>query len=240
MYTIRKKTSATKRPSEPKIVDLYDKLVADIHVYSKKIVLVASILVITAMVIGAYAYVQADRDKRASALLSDALEYYSPSTGIPSDYSRALELLRGVAESYSGTTNGAIARYYAASCLVNLGRREEALAEYQKLVKKRGNKLIRGLAYQRIGYLLAGKGDVAEAIRAFEQADRLIGPGIAAVELARLYEKTGNVEKAQKTYRLITEKLPGTQWAIEAMAKLPPPDTSKQASSDQADPSKAR
>jgi hypothetical protein len=61
----------------------------------------------------------------------------------------------------------------------------------------------------------------AEAIQAFEQADTLAGPGIATLELARLYEATGKTAEAQTKYKLIVEKLKGTIWAMEAMTKVP-------------------
>ena len=38
----------------------------------------------------------------------------------------------------------------------------------------------------------------------------LIGPGIATLELARLYEAAGNSAEAQKKYKVIADKLAGT------------------------------
>lgn len=224
MYAIKKKGLASARPAETRIKGLYDRAVEYIQARRNKVVPAIAAVVLGALIAASYAFVQTARDSKASALLSQALEYYSPTTGIPADYSKSLELFRDIAKSYSGTTSGAIAEYYAAASLAAMGRIDEALSEYKDLVSRHSSKrLIAGLAYQRMGYLYASKGNTADAIKAFEQADRLLGAGLATIELARLYDKTGDAEKSQKMYKAISDKLPGTQWALEAMTKLPPP-----------------
>jgi len=62
-----------------------------------------------------------------------------------------------------------------------------------------------------------GKRD--EAIKAFEQADALDAPGVATIELARLYEASGNVLESQKKYKIVQAKLGGSSWSVEAMGK---------------------
>lgn len=225
MYAIKKKGLASVRPAETRIKGVYDRALEYLQAHRDKVVPAAFAVILAAVIAGSYVFIQARRDAKASALLSQAIEYYSPATGIPADYAKSLELFRDIARQYSGTTSGAIARYYAAASLAAIGKTDDALAEYQELVRRRAaKKFIAGLAYQRMGYLYASKGNTAEAIKAFEQADRLLGPGLATMELARLYEKTGNAERSQKMYKVISEKLAGTQWAFEAMTKLPPPE----------------
>jgi hypothetical protein len=70
-----------------------------------------------------------------------------------------------------------------------------------------------------MGYIYSMLGKQAEAIQAFEQSDALGTPGVATVELARLYEATGNISEAQKKYKIVQEKLGGSTWSIEAMGK---------------------
>ena len=80
-----------------------------------------------------------------------------------------------------------------------------------------------GMVYQRMGYVYRGLGKKDDAVRSFQRADELLGTGMATVELARLYEQTGKVEESRRKYKEIKENLPNTQWAFEAMTKLPPP-----------------
>ena len=70
-----------------------------------------------------------------------------------------------------------------------------------------------------MGYVNIALGKKADAVKAFEQSESLIGPGASTLELARLYEAAGNVAGAQQQYKLIADKLAGTAWAMEAMGK---------------------
>ena len=111
---------------------------------------------------------------------------------------------------------------------MNLGRTDEALMAYQAFAKKySGDKFLLGLVYQRLGYAYEAVGRRDDAVKAFEQSESLIGPGVSTVELARLYEAAGNIAEAQKKYKQIADKLAGTTWAMEAMGKVqkitPPP-----------------
>jgi tetratricopeptide (TPR) repeat protein len=104
---------------------------------------------------------------------------------------------------------------------VNLGRTDEALKEYGDFVKKHaGEKLLAGLVYQRMGYVYGMLGRQADAIKSFEQSEAVAGPGLATVELARLYEVSGNIPESQKKYKTAMNKLGGTAWATEAMGKV--------------------
>ena len=117
--------------------------------------------------------------------------------------------------------SAAISQYYAVNCLANLGQAEEALKEYQAFVNTyRDKKFLLGLVYQRMGYAYGMLGKQAEAIKAFEQADALGTPGVATIELARLYEASGNMPESQKKYKMVQEKLGGSAWSVEAMGKV--------------------
>jgi tetratricopeptide (TPR) repeat protein len=116
--------------------------------------------------------------------------------------------------------SAAIAQYYIGNCLEKLGQTDEAIKEYQTFVNTySGRKFLLGLVYQRMGYAYVLLGKQAEAIKSFEQSDALDGPGVATIELARLYEASGNIPESQKKYKLIQEKLGGSSWSIEAMGK---------------------
>ncbi|HSQ77907.1 MAG TPA: tetratricopeptide repeat protein, partial [Nitrospirota bacterium] len=161
------------------------------------------------------------QEQNAAPLVASAYGYYSTSQGTGADYTKALELFHSVRNQYPSTRSGAIAQYYIGNCLANLGRNDEALAEYQAFVSKyAGDKFLLGLVYERMGYLYGELGKQADAVKAFEQSETLIGPGVSTVELARLYEASGNVTGSQQKYKLIADKLAGTAWAMEAMGKV--------------------
>ena len=118
------------------------------------------------------------------------------------------------------SSGAAISQYYAGNCLANLGQTDEALKEYQLFVKNYSDKkFLLALVYQRMGYAYSMLGKQAEAIKAFEQSDALGSPGVATIELARLYESTGNIPESQKKYKIVQEKLGGSTWSVEAMGK---------------------
>lgn len=172
------------------------------------------------LILGGYAFKRSLDEQNAGPLLAHAYEAYAPATGGAPDFARSLELFQEVNKKYPSTKSGTLAKFYAANSLMNLGRTEEALKEYQALLDSSGDPLIRGLVSQRMGYIYSSKGNQTEAIKAFERADSLAGPGVSTVELARLYESSGNSLEAQKKYKVISEKLAGTTWGIEATGKI--------------------
>lgn len=192
----------------------------------KKQMIIASAVVVAALALAAgYAVLRSMQEQKAAPLVAAAYEYYSPSGGSPADYQKALSLFRDVQKKYSSTTSGAVAVYYVGNCLTNLGQPEEALKEYQQFIKDHsGETFLLGLVYQRMGYVYVGLNKQADAIKAWEQAEKVSGPGLPTIELARLYEAIGNVSEAQNKYKLVKEKLGGTIWAMEAVAKMPRTD----------------
>lgn len=224
MPKIKKRSSSGRAASEPQLRGLVDSMMHTYAEHRERIMPLAIAVCAIAVIVLGYQLIQSYRDRTASVLLAEAAEYYSPNPGIPPDFAKAFEMYRGIGEKYGSTLSGAMANYYAANSLMNLGRTGEAIKAYQDFVKKySGRTFLAGLAYQRMGYAQLSAGDQAAAIAAFEEADRRVGPGPATVELAQLYEQTGNAAKSQEKYKKISEGLAGTRWAFEAMRKLPPP-----------------
>jgi len=221
MLTIKKKAKVTKQTQEQQIATITHKATNILSTYKKQVVIAASVLVALLVIAGGFALMRSADERKASPLLAAAYEYYSPSGSSTADYGKALELFRGVQKKYPGTMSAAIAQYYVGNSLAALGRMDEAIKEYQFFVGKySGEKYLLGLVYQRMGYAYGALGKQAEAIKAFGQAETLEGPGVATIELARLYEAAGNMSESEKKYKLAQEKLGGTTWGIEAMGKV--------------------
>jgi tetratricopeptide (TPR) repeat protein len=220
MLTIKKKVRVAKQTQEQEIVTFMHRVTTVLSAYRQQVIVAVSVLGALLVIAGGYSIMRSADERKAGALLSVAYESYGSSGVSPADYRKALELFRDVQKKYSGTLNAAIAQYYIGNCLVNLGQADEALKEYQTFVNTyKDKKFLLGLVYQRMGYVYNLLGKQAEAIKAFEQADALETPGVATVELARLYESTGNIPESQKKYKIVQEKLGGSAWGIEAMGK---------------------
>ena len=216
MHTIKKKGSATSNQTEPQLMTITNKALDLVSLHQKNLMLAAAVLVAVLVIAAGYTLFQSSNDKKASALLAVAQGTYQDKAGAAPDYAKALEQYRTVQKNYPGTMSGAIAQFYIGNCLVKLNQPNEALKEYEALSKKRFvDKDLAGLAYQRMGYVYSALGKQSEAIASFEQAETVLGPGIATVELAKLYERAGNGDEAQKKYKVISEKLGGTTFAPE-------------------------
>jgi tetratricopeptide (TPR) repeat protein len=218
MLTIKKKVRVSKQTQEQEIATIMHKVTTVLSGYRQQVVIAISILVALLVIAGGYSIMRSADERKAGALFSTAYESYSSSGS--QDYRKALELFRGIQKKYSGTLSAAVAQYYIGNCLANLGQADEALKEYQVFVNIYSDrKFLLGLVYQRMGYVFRMLGKQTEAIKAFEQSDALGTPGVATVELARLYEAAGNIPESQKKYKIVQEKLGGSVWSIEAMGK---------------------
>ncbi len=221
MPTIKKRGSAVKIHQEQEIVTLAHKVQHALAGYKKQFQIAAVCLGVVIVLVAGYSILRSAQERKATPLVADAYEYYSSPTGTNTDYGKALGLFREVRKEYPHTLSGAIAQYYIGNCLVNLGKTDEALKEYQAFVDNYSHDtFLLGLVYQRIGYVYLGMGKQADARKAFEQAEALSGPGVATVELAKLYEASGNMPEADQKYKIIMEKMNGTSWAMEAMGKV--------------------
>jgi tetratricopeptide (TPR) repeat protein len=222
MRTIKKQAYAAKGQQEQKIEGIMHTVSAMYAQYRRQVLIIAAAALAVLVAIGGYSLYQSGNDRKASAMLSRAYDYYSPGTPGRPDYEKALELFRDISSKYSGTLSGAIALYYAGNCLMDTGQMQAAVTEYQDFVKRHGGeKELLGLVYQRMGYAYAALGNRDDALKFFERADAVLGPGLATLELAKAYEQAGRADEAGKKYKMLAEGLPGTQLAEEAGKKMP-------------------
>jgi len=221
MPTIKKRSGAVKIQQEQEIVTLAHKIKNLMAEYRKFIQIAAVAIALVIVVFAGFSLRRSAQEKEATPLVAIAYEYYSSSTGTNMNYGKALDLFRDVQKKYPDTICGAIAQYYIGNCLVNLGRIDEALKEYQSFVGNYSrDKFLLGLVYQRIGYAYLALGKQDDARKAFVEAETLTGPGVATVELAKLYETEGNMPEAEKKYKVIMENMGGTSWGMDAMGKV--------------------
>ena len=224
MQKIKKKAKALMQP-EDEIKSMAHTVSDYYQVYRKQFNLAITVIVLALAVTLIYAFVRSSNEKKAGQMLSAAYDAYNPGGGAPANYPVALQRFQDIVKQYGGTVNGAIAQFSAGNTYVQMGQPEAALKEYEAFIKKFSReKFLLGLVYQRMGYVYLAMGKQDEAVKAFGLAEDIGGTGPATLELARLYERAGKIQEAQKKYKDISDNLPSSAWAMEARKNLSPPD----------------
>ncbi|MDH4162410.1 MAG: tetratricopeptide repeat protein [Nitrospirota bacterium] len=227
MAKIKKKSTKTHFDTTEELRSIAHN-VSDQYMARKKLVNTVLLAVIALSVVAViYVMINANQEKSAGMLVETAYASYSGSAGSGPNYDKALQGFQDVVKQYGSTLNGAIAQFYIGNTMAQMGRTDDAMKAYLECTKRySGKKFISAIAFQRMGYLYDKIGKQEEAIAAFKQAEALSGAGLATVELAHLYEMTGKSKEALEKYKELTDKLPGTTFAMSARSKLPPPDLS--------------
>jgi tetratricopeptide (TPR) repeat protein len=225
MAKIKKKITKTMLSPEEEIKSITHTVSEYYQVYRKQANMAVALIALVLIVALVYSLVQAGNEKKSGQLFAAAYDAYAPGGGAPAKYPLALQRFQDVVKQYSGTANGALAAFYIGNTYAGMGQPDAALKEYEAFTKKHaGETFLLGMVYQRIGYAYLALGKRDEAVKAFAQAETLSGTGPATVELARLYDLSGNSQEAAKKYKAISADIPSTTWASEARSKLPPPD----------------
>jgi tetratricopeptide (TPR) repeat protein len=135
----------------------------------------------------------------------------------------ALPKFVATADSYPSTDAGQMARYQAAAILVGLGRYDEAVAQYDRVIADASG-LLSQMA--RLGkaeaHLRAAKYDAA--IASFKELSDRTDAGVPKeamlLELARAYKLAGKADDARKTLTQIVEQHADSPFANEARTEL--------------------
>ncbi|MEW6321782.1 MAG: tetratricopeptide repeat protein [Acidobacteriota bacterium] len=208
---------------------------------------VIGIVLVVVLGVGGYSAWRANIDSQAEALLSQAMVIYdarvappvpavnaspnSPAvTQQPGTYpteraklEAALPKFQAVADAYPTSTAGLTARYLMASVLVGLGRYDEAVEQYDRVISA-GRGMVSRVA--RLGKaeaeLRAGRHDAAIAgFKAVVEAPAGdLPPEAVKLELARAYRLAGRLDEARQTLTDITENHADSPFAAEARAEL--------------------
>jgi tetratricopeptide (TPR) repeat protein len=135
----------------------------------------------------------------------------------------ALPKFMAAADSYPSSDAGRTARYQAAAALVGLGRFDEAVAQYDRVIAESSGLLAQ---MARLGkaeaQLRAAKHDAAIASfkELSERTDLNLPKEAMLLELARAYKLAGKTEDARKTLTQIVEQHANSPFATEAKQEL--------------------
>src|SRR5215467_12225032 len=142
-------------------------------------------------------------------------------TTYPDEKARAQDALNKftkVADSYSSTNPGKLARYYAALCLEDLERQNQAQEELKKISGSSDKELAAMAQYQMaIIYARTGKpDDAAKLFRSLADKPSVLVPRpLALLELARAL-RDSNPKEAANIYQQIKKEFPDTNIAEQA------------------------
>ncbi|NOT36730.1 MAG: tetratricopeptide repeat protein [Saprospiraceae bacterium] len=117
-----------------------------------------------------------------------------------------------IAENYSGTKTGNMARYYAGLCHIQMGQYEEAKS-YIEDFEPNGN-LLPILKYSSLGDINANLNDFKAAIGYYEKASTIVENDfltpMVLKKLGVLKESQGDKEGAVKAFEKIRDRFPGS------------------------------
>ena len=203
--------------------------------YLHKQITLAILMVILVIAVGWGSWsVYHDRQSAAaSAGLNVAMKAYSgriggaPDPQDPTDVSYADEAARAndamtkftaVANKYPSTAAGRQARYYAALCMEDLDRQNQALEELKR-VRASGDKELADLAQYQMAVIYARTGKTDDAVKNFrELAERrsiFVPRALALLELGNVLRQS-NPKEAANVYQQIKKEFPDTPSSEQA------------------------
>lgn len=130
----------------------------------------------------------------------------------------ALSKFTSVADKYPSTNPGKLARYYAALCLEDLDRQNQALEELKK-ISSGSDKELAAMAQYQMAVIHARTGktdDAVKILRALAEKPSVIVPRpLVLLELARVLAPS-NSKEATSIYQQIKKEFPDTTLADQA------------------------
>jgi len=195
-----------------------------------------TVAVVVGLAIVGWRFYSERQTVKASAALDDAMKVYEArirSPGEPAEptevtyvdernkYEDAAKKFASVAQNYSRTRPGQVARYYAALCQERLGRYDEAQKQLKEL-ESGGNDEFAALARFQLAQLYdkTGKGDAVKLYRQLADKPTVLVP--RAIVLLALADHLGksNPQEAMKVYEQIKKDFPDSSAADEADKRL--------------------
>ena len=135
----------------------------------------------------------------------------------------AVPKFQAAADKYSSTDSGQTARFHLARTLVALGRVDDGIKEYDKVIAS-GNALLARSAKLGKADAQIRAAQYDPAIATFKQIVDAKEPGLPAdavlMELARAYKLAGKTEDARKTLTQLVEQHADSPYAAEARAEM--------------------
>lgn len=194
-------------------------------------------ILVLLVAIGGFITWQRNKDATVSALLADAMviaespvQAATPGVDQPAGsfatlkarHEAALPKFLAAADSSPSSAPGRLARLNAAAILVELGRFDEARAQYEQLTA--GSDIVAAGATLGKAQALARAGQYGPAIDTLKtmstQTGGLMPVDGVLLELARTYQASGKVDDARKTFTELVEKHADSPLVPQAKSEL--------------------
>ena len=171
---------------------------------------IAAVVIIIVAFLGYQHFISEPNEIKAAEALAKGEKYFRESNfhyALSGD-SLGFEGFLGVANKYSGTKSGNIAKAYAGVCLAQMGKYEEAIKAIDSFDGE--DLFITPALVGTMGncYAQLGQYDKAAAtlVTAAEKANSQALSPIYLVQAGELYEKLGKNSEAVKAYKTVKEK----------------------------------
>jgi predicted negative regulator of RcsB-dependent stress response len=218
---ISKKTGDTETEVKERLTSLK---YAMKHRQKTVLKLTAAVVVVLAVLAGFLIH-SYSMHKKARTLEYEAYRiYYSkPNAQSPDrqgQYKAALDTFK---KAYD-TSKSPLSLFYIAACYDDLGNYDEALKTLNDFVRRySGDEAYIPLVYQKMAAIYIKKGNTGEAKKALDTLINLKGDiykDFALLEYARILEKEGKTDEADKKYKDLVTRFPNSPFAGEARAKI--------------------
>lgn len=223
MYKIR--VPAKKPLKEPdEFVGLASRIVRFVQDRLPLVAVVVGGVLLTAIIAAGYLYYQAEAEEEPRHLFDQAMGYFRgvlTSTGVADqDLHRASATFHVVVERFPSSHVAPFAQFYAGVAAAEMRDYATAIRDHEEFLRRfAGHSELMPFVYQQLGYAHLGRGEPAEALKAFQQIlsmDKVLTKDQAYEEIGRIYIRAGQREAALKTYQELIKAFPDSPLATEA------------------------
>jgi tetratricopeptide (TPR) repeat protein len=213
-----------KELSQPDFFQLASaKIVKFVSENIKKIFVISGGIFLILLIVAAYVLYQTNNEKKAQILYTKAYfaSLAAAKAGNQADSSN-LKLYQDVISQYPGTKSAATAYYRIGNLYYRLNNIDEAIKAYKEYLNRTSEKSeLRALVYISLGYCYETKKDLKTALDYYGRASKTKTggnfEGMNLRNIARMYEKMNQKEKALEYYRKSLEK--ATDPSVEQFIK---------------------
>lgn len=222
-----------KELKQDKIHDALEHSAEAVYTHKQTSIIVLAVVLIVAASYGGWTVYHERQTAAASAAFDTAMKAYSGHIGSAPDPAEAgepsyadeaarsndaLTKFTVVADKYPSTNPGRLARYYAALCLEDLDKQNQALEELKKISNGSDKELASMAQYQTaVLYSRTGKpDDAAKIYRALaDKPSVFVTRPLALLELAGVLRQT-NPKEAATVYQQVKKEFPESAISEEA------------------------
>lgn len=209
------------------LVGFWERVQAYGEEHARRLTIIVVSVVLVAALVWVWNYRRTQQEIAAQDQLSAAMELMAKAAADQEQrqatYEQAVARFTDTTAAYGGTCAGAVATFFAGTCLFELGRYAEARTRFEVFLDRAGGAVdyLVPLAYENIGYCYEQQQQYAEALAWFAKQQQTGGAGAAhaLLNLARCHEAQGAAETACRLYREYATAQPMSAFAELARAK---------------------